>query len=157
MEKLRFRLNVLFLKITKRFGARVKVYSCRWGKGIRLEDGVRIIGTGIVSIGDNFYANASCHFLGNISIGDNVLVGPKTVIWSRNHGFAKDQLIREQKHKDEPIHIHSDCWIGASCIILPGVTIGKGAVIGAGSVVTSDIEPYSVNVGNPARKIGYRA
>lgn len=51
------------------------------------------------------------------------------------------------------IRVEDDCWIGAGAIILYGVTIGKGAVIGAGSVVTKDVEPYSVNVGNPARKI----
>ena len=41
-------------------------------------------------------------------------------------------------------------------IILPGVTIGEGAVIGSGSVVAKDVEPFSITVGNPARKIGER-
>ena len=42
-------------------------------------------------------------------------------------------------------------WIGGGAILLPGVTIGKGSVIGAGAVVTKDIPPYTVAVGNPAR------
>lgn len=55
-----------------------------------------------------------------------------------------------------PITVGHDVWIGARCIILGGVTIGNGAVIGAGSIVTRDIAPYAVAVGNPARVIRYR-
>ncbi|UVK56035.1 CatB-related O-acetyltransferase [Mesorhizobium sp. AR02] len=55
-----------------------------------------------------------------------------------------------------PITVGHDVWIGARCIILGGVTIGSGAVIGAGSIVTRDIAPYAIAVGNPARVIRYR-
>ena len=55
-----------------------------------------------------------------------------------------------------PITVGHDVWLGARCIILGGVTIGNGAVVGAGSIVTSDIPPYAVAVGNPARVIRYR-
>jgi acetyltransferase-like isoleucine patch superfamily enzyme len=54
------------------------------------------------------------------------------------------------------VTIGHDVWIGHSVIILSGVTIGIGAIIGAGSIVTSDIEPYAVCVGNPARMIRRR-
>ena len=54
------------------------------------------------------------------------------------------------------IHIGSDVWIGYGSIILSGVTIGDGAVIGAGSVVTKNIPPYAVAVGNPAHVIKSR-
>lgn len=49
--------------------------------------------------------------------------------------------------------IGNDSWIGAGAIILNGLTIGEGAVIGAGAVVTKDVEPYTIVVGNPALKI----
>ena len=52
--------------------------------------------------------------------------------------------------------IGSDVWIGQNAVILPGVHIGDGAIIGANSVVGSDVEPYTVVVGNPARKIRSR-
>ncbi|EME53340.1 acetyltransferase (isoleucine patch superfamily)-like protein [Rhodococcus ruber BKS 20-38] len=53
--------------------------------------------------------------------------------------------------------IQHDSWIGANVTILPGCRkIGVGAVIGAGSVVTSDVEPFTIVVGNPARPIGQR-
>jgi acetyltransferase-like isoleucine patch superfamily enzyme len=54
------------------------------------------------------------------------------------------------------IIIKNDVWIGLNCTILDGLTIGNGAVIGAGSVVTKDIEPYSIVGGNPAKVIKYR-
>lgn len=54
------------------------------------------------------------------------------------------------------IHVGNDVWIGANVCILAGVTIGDGAVIGAGGVVTKDIPPYAVAVGNPAKVIKYR-
>ena len=50
-----------------------------------------------------------------------------------------------------PIKIENDVWIGANSVVLPGVQIGNHSVIGAGSIITKDIPPYSVAVGNPAR------
>jgi len=55
-----------------------------------------------------------------------------------------------------PTIVGHDVWFGARCIVLSGVTIGNGAVVGAGSVVTRDIPPYAIAVGNPARVIRYR-
>lgn len=55
-----------------------------------------------------------------------------------------------------PINIGNDVWVGKNAIILQGVTIGDGAIIGAGSVVTKDVDEYSIVVGNPAKKIRER-
>jgi len=53
----------------------------------------------------------------------------------------------------KPIRIGNDVWVGGGAIILPGVTVGDGSTVGAGSVVTRDVEPYTVVAGNPARMI----
>jgi acetyltransferase-like isoleucine patch superfamily enzyme len=50
-----------------------------------------------------------------------------------------------------PIHVGRDVWIGFESVVLPGVTIGDGAIVGARSVVTEDVEPFTVVAGNPAR------
>ena len=52
-----------------------------------------------------------------------------------------------------PVRIGSDVWIGFDCCILPGVTIGNGSIVGARSVVSEDVEPYTIVAGNPARMV----
>ncbi len=116
----------------------------------------RISGDPVISIGSNFYMNAACHLLGEIYIGDNVLIGPKTVIWGRDHGISKAEIIKLQPHKKKPIYIGSDVWIAANVTILKGVSIGTGAIVGAGAVVTKDVPEYAIVVGNPAKVIKYR-
>jgi acetyltransferase-like isoleucine patch superfamily enzyme len=63
---------------------------------------------------------------------------------------------RKSRSRSNRIEIGSDVWIGAAVLVLKGVTIGHGAVLGAGSVVTKDVPPYAVVVGNPAKIIRYR-
>jgi maltose O-acetyltransferase len=117
----------------------------------------RLSGDPLISIGNNFYLNAGCHLLGEISIGDDVMIGPKSVIWGRDHGTKRGTPMREQSHSRAPIVIGDDVWISANVTILKGVRIGSGAVIGAGAVVTRDIPPFAIAVGNPARVIKTRA
>jgi acetyltransferase-like isoleucine patch superfamily enzyme len=95
--------------------------------------------------------------MGGVEIGSNVIIGPYCIIQTGNHRFDQiDKPIRLQGYVKDPVRIGDDCWLGANVIVLPGVTIGRGSVIGAGSVVTQDIPPYSVAVGNPARVVKSR-
>jgi len=122
-----------------------------------IEPYCRVSGDPLITIGDNFYLNAGCHLLGNITFGRDVMIGPKTVIWGRDHGMALGKPMKEQPHIKEDIIIGDDVWIASTVTILKGVRIGKGAVIGAGSVVTKDIPEYAIAVGNPARVVKYRS
>ena len=63
--------------------------------------------------------------------------------------------ISEMPFKGDTV-IENDVWIGQNSVILPGVHIGNGAIIGANSVVGSDVEPYTIVVGNPAKKLRKR-
>lgn len=91
-----------------------------------------------------------------IRIGSNVLMGAYVQVIDHNHGIAKDLIIREQRALIEHVIIEDDVWIGAGVKILSGVTVGRGAVIGANAVVTSDVPPYAVVGGVPAKVIKYR-
>lgn len=91
-----------------------------------------------------------------IVIGDNFVCGPGVFITSDNHGISRQQLIREQPGTERDVVIGADVWLGAYAIVLPGVAIGDGAVVAAGSVVTKDVEAYSIVAGVPAKKIGQR-
>lgn len=133
---------------------------------IRIEDNVHIKENanlnsygGFIHIGKNSNIGHNCALYGQggIEIGENVLVGPNCSIISGNHKFA-DRLIpiNKQGTHDVGIHICDDVWIGANVAILDGVEIGKGAVIGAGSVVTKNVEEYSVTFGSPAKFYRYR-
>jgi len=112
-----------------------------------------------ISIGNNVHINARCWFSGggNLTIGDNVLIGPHVIIHTANHNFENRLItIDKQGHTLKPVVIKNDVWLGANCTILPGVTINEGCVIGAGSVVTKDTEPFGIYVGVPAKKIKER-
>jgi acetyltransferase-like isoleucine patch superfamily enzyme len=116
----------------------------------------RMSGDPRIVVGDDFYLNVFCVLLGDIEFGDHVQIGPHTVMWGRDHGMELGTPMRQQPHRKAPIRVGEDVWIGASCVILKGVTIGSGAVVGAGSVVTQDVPERAIVAGNPARVIKSR-
>lgn len=94
---------------------------------------------------------------GKITIGNNVMLGPRVSIYAENHVFDNTELtIKEQGVKKQFVRIEDDCWIASNVVILSGVTIGQGSVIAAGAVVTASIEPYSIVGGVPAKLIKKR-
>ncbi len=109
-----------------------------------------------ISVGKDFYCNFQCALLdGNrIDIGDRVLFGPNVHLYCPSHPLdPAERNGLEGPEIARPIKIGNDVWVGGGAIILPGVTVGDGCTIGAGSVVTHDVESYTVVAGNPARLI----
>lgn len=104
-----------------------------------------------VSLGNYTSVGIRCSVQAETKIGDHVMMGPECLIYTINHRFNKEKLRFEGYTEREPVIIEDRVWLGARCIILPGVTIGKGATIGAGAVVTKDVPAYAVAAGNPAR------
>lgn len=91
-----------------------------------------------------------------VVIEDEVMIAPNVSLLAVGHNPDLSGIrARESKVYGE-ILIKSGVWIGAGVIILPGVTIGKNSVIGAGSVVTKDIPPNVIAVGNPCRVIRHK-
>jgi acetyltransferase-like isoleucine patch superfamily enzyme len=94
---------------------------------------------------------------GRILIGNYVRIASHVMMIGANHVFADDKIpIHRQGLCHQPIVVEDDVWIGGGVVVLAGVTLGRGTVIGAGSVVTKNIPPMSVAVGNPARIIKSR-
>ena len=87
-----------------------------------------------------------------ITIGTKVAISREAFICTASHDITKPN----RPLVTAPITICDGVWIGARAIILPGVTIGEGAVVAAGSVVTKDVEPWTVVGGNPAKFIKKR-
>lgn len=115
-----------------------------------------------VVMGENTFANlglmiASNDFEKRIIIGANVSIAPGVTIIaqsSANNGVEINTFpYLKTLTEKENVVIEDEVWIGAGVTILPGVKIGRCSIIGAGSVVTSDVEPYSIYVGSPAKKI----
>ncbi len=113
-----------------------------------------------IELGDRVGFNYGCYVNGfsGLVIGDDVNFGPYTMIHTADHETADtERPISQQGWKESPpVRIGSDCWVGMGVSILAGVQIGEGCVIGAGGVVTKDLEPYSVAVGNPAKPVKSR-
>lgn len=119
------------------------------------EDGAIVIGDR-VSLNANVYLNACSG--GRIDIGDDVMIGPNTVMRTSDHvTVSTDVPMRKQGHTPGAIVIGNDVWIAANVTIVGGTRIGTGAVVAAGAVVTSDVEPYAIVGGVPARVIKMRS
>ena len=103
-----------------------------------------------VTIGDRCKVQNSVSVYNGVTIGDDVFVGP-------NACFTNDKVPRANNAdwSVTPTFVNSGASIGANATIVCGITIGEFAMVAAGSVVTKDVAPYSLVMGNPARHVGF--
>lgn len=148
------RRQAILRTLLKGIGERVWIepdFRCEFGKNI--------------TIGNDVYINFGCVILdcGQVTIGDNTLIGPNVGIYNANHVLDAEERVAGGLIPGQ-VHIGNRVWIGGNTIVLPNVTIGDDTVIGAGSIVTRDIPSGVVAVGNPCRvlrkitdkdKVGY--
>jgi len=128
-------------------GERVNIEHGAWfgsGRGIRL--------------GDRSDIGMDALVIGPVTIGRDVMMGPRCILLASSHVISDSTrpMNTQGFGADQPIVIGDDVFIGAGSIVLAGRHIGTGSVIGAGSVVTRDVEPYTVVAGNPARMVRRR-
>jgi len=121
-----------------------------------------------IIIGDNFYIGKYSIIECDTQIGDNVIFANNVSLIGRyDHHYQQLGIpirlasqIRDKdynwKGSNQKIIIEDDVWIGLGVVILSGVTVGKGSIVAAGSVVTKNLESYSIFAGNPAKKIKER-
>ena len=109
---------------------------------------------GDVVIGNRTRIGFGNTVIGPVQIGDDVSFAQNVTITGLNHNYQDVNIpISNQGITTKCVIVEDDVWIGANSVILPGVSIGKHSVVAAGSVVTRDVPPYSVCVGNPARVV----
>lgn len=133
--------------------------SLNYGYHINMHSPVKLMAEdfGEINIGENSRIHGTCiHSLKKITIGKNCLIAANTQIFD---GSGHDLSFPDAENRVntrgiiKPIIIEDNVWIGANCIILPGITIGQGSVIAAGSVVSKNVPPLVVVGGNPAKII----
>ena len=144
-------------------GKQLRRWCCRHifkhcGKNINIEHGAKF-GTGVgISIGDNSGLGVNGKVPSNITIGNNVMMGPDCTILDRNHRYERTDIpmIEQGSTERKPTIIEDDVWIGCQVLIMPGHTIRRGSIIAGGCVLCKDFPEYSIVGGNPSRFIKSR-
>ena len=150
--------NVKTFEYTKIIG----IENIDFGKYIIIDDFVLIYAKEEIKIGNYVHiANFTSITGGNkLELGDFSAVSQGCRILTatddfKEYGFGNSTIANKFRNiKSAPIKIGKYCIVGANSVVLPGVTIGEGATIGAGSVVTKDLEPWGIYIGN--KRIGWR-
>lgn len=143
----RWCLNGWRVGLLKRFGAKI-------AKGVRIQGGAEVWQPWKLTIGENSWIDGGVklYSVDEIKIGANAVISEGAFICTASHDIASPIF----ELTTAPITIGDSAWIASRAIVLPGVTIGEGAVVAAGSVVTKDVEPWTVVGGNPARALKRR-
>lgn len=140
---------------TTRVGPRSRIWAfvhvlpgARIGSDCNICDGVFIEND--VVLGDRVTVKSGVQLWDGVRLGDDVFVGP-------NVTFANDKFPRSRAYPDQfpETVVETGASLGANCTILPGLRVGRHAMIGAGSVVTSNVPPFAIVAGNPARITAY--
>lgn len=140
---------------TTNVGPRTRIWAfahvlpgARVGADCNICDGVFVEND--VLVGDRVTIKSGVQLWDGVRLGDDVFVGP-------NATFANDKFPRSRAYQDRipQTIVEQGASLGANCTILPGVRIGRRAMIGAGSVVTADVPPFALVMGNPSRITGY--
>ena len=149
------------------------LFKIKWsrfsiGKNFHAGRSVFLWAKNTIEIGDNCYIGKYSIIECDTKIGNNVIIANYVNIVGRyDHNYQQVgvpiRLASQIRDKDYDwkglnlnVVIENDVWIGVGTIILSGVTIGKGSIVAAGSVVTKNVDPYSIYGGNPAKKISSR-
>jgi len=140
--------------VLKLRGALVRWCFQSCGANFQLGGGVRILFTTRMDIGRDVYIAAGCWLqgVGGIRLGDEVMLGPYTVLATNDH-TKQDGSYRFGPGRPAAIELGRGVWTGAHVVITAGMRIGPGAAVAAGAVVTEDVPDHAVVGGVPARII----
>ncbi len=140
----------------------------KYGHGLHVGKSARLWAPKRLSIGNCVYIGKQVHIEANCLIGNYCLIANRVAIVGRHdHDFSAVGFpVRfapwvgskrfPNLYADEEVVIEDDVWLGYGVVVLSGVTVGRGSVVAAGSVVASDISPYTIAAGVPAKVVGLR-
>jgi UDP-2-acetamido-3-amino-2,3-dideoxy-glucuronate N-acetyltransferase len=127
------------------------------GEDCQLGDHVFVEGGAIV--GNRVTIKNMVMLWDGVTLEDDVFVGPNAVFTNDRRPRSPRGDAAHQRYQDRswmsPTNVQQGASIGANATILSGITIGRYALVGAGTVVTKDVPPYGLVVGNPARQVGW--
>lgn len=132
----------------------LRLFGAKVGKGVVIKPSVNIKYPWRLEIGDHVWIGEKVWIdnLVLVRIGNNACISQGAMLLTGNHNYRKstfDLLTGE-------IILEEGAWVGAQSVVCPGVKCGSHSVLSVGSVATKDLEPYSINQGNPAVKIRER-
>lgn len=133
-----------------------KKFIAKCGKNVAIERGASFGRK--LKLGNQSGIGINAWIRGDVSIGDNVLMGPNVVILTQNHIHDRCDIpiLHQGTTPELPVIIEDDCWICQNVIILPGVLVERGSILAAGAVITKNVPAYSIVGGNPAKIIKSR-
>lgn len=140
--------------------ALIKSITPYCGENVAIHSGVYIFSPYNLNLGNNISIHPMSYIdaTGGINIGSDVSIAHGSTIMSTSHVFENITIpIKDQGIEKKKTFIKDDVWIGAKSTILYGVTIEQGSIIAANTVITKDVDKYSVMAGAPAKKIKSRA
>ena len=132
----------------------LRLFGARIGAGVLIRPSARITYPWKVEVGDRAWIgdHSELYSLGPIRIGADAVVSQRCYLCSATHDYTKVAFPQEA----HPITVDEEAWLATDVFVAPGVRIGRGAVVGARSSVFSDIPPYAIAFGSPARQTGTR-
>lgn len=143
--------NVIFIRLRGRL---IRPFFKSCGKRFGVGRNVTFYKSWKMNIGNDVYVAYGCWLGGNITIEDEVLIGPYCILAPSNH-TKKNGSYRFSENTDGKICVGKGSWMGAKSLIVEGGNLSCGSVLAANSLLNKITEPNSIYAGSPAKNIGY--
>ena len=132
----------------------LRLFGCSLGKGVVIKPNVNIKYPWKLSLGNYVWIGEQVWIdnLDNVTIGNHVCISQGAILICGSHDYKKPSFDLITKE----IILNDGVWIGTKSIILPGVVAESHAILSAGSVMSKNLENYTIYRGNPAEKVGLR-
>jgi putative colanic acid biosynthesis acetyltransferase WcaF len=132
----------------------LRLFGARIGGGARLKPRLRVKFPWRLAVGDHVWLGEGVWIdnLAPVTVGDHCCISQGAYLCTGSHDWSRADFALTVA----PITLEDQCWVGARAVLGPGITVHQGAVLGLGGIALTDLEPWSVYLGNPATKVRSR-